>query len=169
VISGVRTLVKKAPPRAENFDMNNAVREVIVISRAEAAKCAISVEPQFSEDLPLARGDRVQLQQVVLNLVINAIEAMNGVDEGPRKLIIKTAKAGKDSVSVAVQDSGPGIDPASADRAFEAFFTTKPDGLGMGLSICHSIVEAHGGTFAVTANAPKGAIFQFTVPGHIRG
>jgi PAS domain S-box-containing protein len=164
VIGGLRALIKKAPPQTEGFDMNAAIREVIVITRAEAVKSGVSVEMQLAAGLPLVRGDRVQLQQVMLNLIINAIEAMSGVGEGPRELLVKTAKSEAASVSVAVQDSGPGLDPASSSRAFEAFYTTKPDGLGIGLSICRSIVEAHGGKLAVTANMPRGAVFQFTVP-----
>ncbi|MGO9359632.1 MAG: PAS domain S-box protein, partial [Xanthobacteraceae bacterium] len=164
VIGGLRALVKKAPPRTEFFDLNKAIREVIVITRAEAETNGVSVEAQLANNLPLIRGDRVQLQQVFLNLIINAIEAMSGVAEGPRELIVKTAKSEPDSVSVAVQDSGPGLDPADSSRAFEDFYTTKPNGLGIGLSICRSIVEAHGGKLAVTANAPRGAILQFTLP-----
>jgi C4-dicarboxylate-specific signal transduction histidine kinase len=164
VIAGLRTLVNKQPPRAESFDINAAIHEVIVLTRAEAAKNGISVSTQFGHGLPFVQGDRVQVQQVILNLTINAIEAMGGADEGPRKLLIKTVKSEADSVSVALEDSGPGLDPANAQRAFEAFYTTKPEGMGMGLSICRSIVEAHGGKLAVTANAPRGAVFQFTVP-----
>ena len=164
VISGVRTLVKKASPQMEPVDMNETIREVIVITRGEAMKNGISVRAQLAEDLLPVQGVRVQLQQVTLNLVINAIEAMSGVGEGPRELIIKTAMSGTESVSVAVQDSGPGLDPTTVDRAFEAFYTTKPDGLGMGLSICRSIIEAHRGKITATANVPRGAVFQFTVP-----
>ena len=164
VISGLRALVKKSPPRTESFDVNEAIREVIVVTRGEAAKSGISVKTQLAEGLPLIHGDRVQLQQVILNLIINAIEAMSGISKGPRELLIKTAKSESDCVSVTVQDTGPGLDPANSDRAFEAFYTTKPDGLGIGLSICRSIVEAHGGELAVTANMPHGAVFQFTVP-----
>ena len=163
VISGVRTLGKKASPRAERFDINEAIREVIVITRGETAKNGISIETQLTEGLPLVQGIRVRLQQVILNLIINAIEAMSSVGEGPRKLLIKTVKSESDSISVAVQDTGPGLDPQNLERAFEAFYTTKPDGMGLGLSICRSIVEAHGGRLAVTANLPHGAIFQFTV------
>ena len=163
VISGVRTLGKKASSRAESFDINEAIREVIVITRGETVKNGISIETQLTEGLPLVQGVRVRLQQVVLNLVINAIEAVSSVGEGPRELLIKTAKSEADSISVAVQDSGPGLDPQNLERAFEAFYTTKPDGLGLGLSICRSIVEAHGGRLQATANVPHGAIFQFTV------
>jgi len=164
VVNRIRAFVKKAPARTEQFDMNEAIREVNVVARGEATKNGILVEVQLEEGLPLIEGDRIQLQQVVLNLIINAIEAMSGIGEAPRELLIRTARSGSDSVSVAVQDSGPGLDPENADRAFEAFYTTKPDGLGIGLSICRSIIEAHGGTLAVKANLPRGAIFEFTVP-----
>jgi len=164
VIRGVRTLVKKVPPRTESFDMNEAIREVMVITRGEAMKHDVSVESQLAEGLPLVRGDRVQLQQVMLNLMLNAIEAMSGAGEGPRELRIKTENSKRDVVSIAVHDSGPGLDPTSAGRVFEAFYTTKPDGLGMGLSICHSIVEAHGGRLWFSSNVPRGAVFQFSLP-----
>ena len=164
VISGVRTFVRKVPPQAESFDINDTIREVIVITRGEAAKSGVLVQTQLADDLPLVQGIRVSLQQVILNLVINAIEAMSSISDRPRELLIKTARTESGSISVAVQDSGPGIDPANADRAFEAFYTTKPDGMGMGLSICRSIVEAHGGELDIIANVPRGAIFRFTVP-----
>ena len=143
--------------------MNEAIRDVIIVTRAEATKNGIWVEEQLTADLPLINGDRIQLQQVMLNLIINAIEAMSGVDERTRELLIKTAKFGPDSVSVSVQDSGPGLDPANLNRAFDAFYTTKPGGMGMGLSICRSIVEAHGGQLTV-ANVPHGALFHFSLP-----
>ena len=165
VISRIRTLVKKMPPRTERLDINEAIRDVVIVTHGEAAKNAVSVETQLTEGLPLIQGDRVQLQQVILNLIINAIEAMSGVGEGPRELLIKTARSESDAVSVAVQDTGPGLALATSDHAFEAFYTTKPDGLGIGLSICRSIVEAHGGKLTVTANVPRGAIFQFVLPG----
>ena len=162
VIEQIRALVKKTPPRKESLDMNEAIRDVIVITRGEAAKNDIAVEAQLAEGLGPILGDRVQLQQVILNLIINAIEAMTGV-AGPRELLIKTAKCESDGVLVAIQDNGPGLAPEILHRAFEAFYTTKPDGLGIGLSICRSIVEAHGGRLLVGANVPRGAIFQFTV------
>ena len=164
VIGRIHALVRKAPPRKERFDLNEAIREVIVVTRGEVTKNGISVEAQLAAGLPLVQGDRVQLQQVILNLIINAIEAMSGVAEGPRELLIKTARSESDSVSVAVQDTGPGLDPANPNGVFEPFYTSKPEGLGIGLSICRSIVEAHDGELAVTANVPHGAIFQFTVP-----
>jgi signal transduction histidine kinase len=115
--------------------------------------------------LPLIEGDRVQLQQVVLNLVVNAVQAMGAVVDGPRELFITTARAEPNGVLVTVTDSGPGLTPASLENLFAPFYTTKPGGLGMGLSICRSIIEAHGGRIWVTANLPQGAIFQFAVPG----
>ena len=127
-------------------------------------KNGISVRTQLADGLPLIHGDRVQLQQVILNLIINAVEAMSGVSEGVRDLLISTGKAESGGVLVAVKDSGPGLAPASLERLFEAFYTTKPDGLGMGLSICRSIIEAHGGRLWASANLPRGASFQFALP-----
>src|SRR6202051_5067187 len=115
--------------------------------------------------LPLIEGDRVQLQQVVLNLIVNAVQAMCAVADRPRELFITTARAEPNGVLVTVMDSGPGLTPTGLENLFAPFYTTKPGGLGMGLSICRSIIEAHGGRLWVTANLPRGAIFQFTVPG----
>jgi signal transduction histidine kinase len=118
----------------------------------------------LAETLPAIQGDRVQMQQVILNLLINAIEAMSEISEGPRELLISTRDTETDGVLVAVRDSGPGIAPESVDRLFESYYTTKPTGLGMGLSICRSIIEAHGGQMWAAANVPQGAVFQFTIP-----
>jgi signal transduction histidine kinase len=128
------------------------------------ASKGISLRTQLAEALPATQGDRVQLQQVILNLLINAIEAMSGMSEGPRELLISTAKTDSEGVLVAVRDSGPGLAPESVDRLFESFYTTKPGGLGLGLSICRSIIEAHQGRLWATANSPRGAVFQFTLP-----
>jgi signal transduction histidine kinase len=114
--------------------------------------------------LPLIRGDRVQLQQVLLNLIVNAIEATSGAREGLRGLLISTQKDASNAVLVALRDSGPGLDPESLGRLFDPFYTTKPSGMGMGLSICRSIIEAHGGKIWATANQPRGAAFHFTLP-----
>ncbi|HUN97306.1 MAG TPA: PAS domain S-box protein [Bradyrhizobium sp.] len=168
VIGHIRALFRKAPIVAETFDMNEAIRDVIIVVRAEATKNGILVEEHLMADLPHINGDRIQLQQVMLNLIINAIEAMSGVDGRARELLIKTAKLGSDLVSVSVRDSGLGLDPANLNRAFDAFYTTKPGGLGMGLSICRSIVETHGGQLTVDANVPHGALFQFTLPARRR-
>lgn len=164
VISRIRDLVKKAPTRRDRWQMNGAISEVIELARGEAAKNSVSVQTDLADGLPMVEGDRVQLQQVLLNLIINAIEAMNGVGEGPRELSISSGTADSGGVLVTVCDSGPGLTPAGRDRLFETFYTTKPSGLGLGLSICRSIVEAHGGRLWAGENVPRGAIFQFTVP-----
>ena len=166
IIGRIRELVEKAPPRKDSVDINEAIREVIELTRGEAVKAGVSARTHLADGLPLVYGDRVQLQQVNLNLIINAVEAMGGVRDGPRELLVTTGQAEPDGVLVAVRDSGPGLAPATLERLFEAFYTTKPDGLGLGLSICRSIIEAHGGRLWVSANAPRGAIFHFTVPGH---
>ncbi len=164
VVSRIRALVKKAPPRNDSLEINQAILEVIALAHGEMAKNAVSVETRLAEALPLVRGDRVQLQQVILNLTINAVEAMSGADGGPRQLLISTASAKPNSVCVAVRDSGPGVGPESLEHVFEAFYTTKAGGLGMGLAICRSIIEAHGGQLWASAAVPRGAIFNFTLP-----
>jgi PAS domain S-box-containing protein len=164
VISRIRDLIKKAPPRRDRWEINGAIREVIELTRGEAVKNGISVQMELADGLPLIRGDRVQLQQVLLNLIINAIEAMSDLGDGARELLISTGKIDSDGVLVTVRDSGPGLAPATLERVFESFYTTKPSGLGMGLSICRSIVEAHGGRLWASADIPRGATFQFTVP-----
>jgi PAS domain S-box-containing protein len=164
VIGRIRDLVKKAPPRTNSIDMNEAVREVIELIRGEAVKNGVSLQMELGKGLPLIKGDRVQLQQVVLNLIINAVQAVGAVADGVREVLISTSQANPNGVIVAVKDSGPGLAPASIERLFEAFYTTKPGGLGMGLSICRSIIEAHEGRVWVTANLPRGAVFQFTLP-----
>ena len=166
VIGRIHALMKRAPPRKDPLEINEAIREVIALTRGEAVKNGVSVQMQLAERLPRIQGDRVQLQQVVLNLIMNAIEAMTGVDEGSRELLISTGKAKSGDVLVSVRDSGPGLAPASLERLFEAFYTTKPTGMGMGLAICRSIIEAQGGRLWATANVPRGAIFQFTLPKH---
>jgi C4-dicarboxylate-specific signal transduction histidine kinase len=164
VIGGIRNLITKAPPpRDDCLDVNEAIREVIVLTRGEALKNGVSVEMQLAEGLPPIQGDRVQLQQVVLNLILNAVEAMNSVDDARRALSISTGR-GADETLVTVRDSGPGIDPEHRDRVFHSFYTTKPSGMGLGLSICRSIVDAHGGRLWTNANEPRGAVFQFTLP-----
>jgi len=164
IIDGLRGLSQKQPARAERFDISAAVREVLLLTHGEATKHGVLVESRLAAGLPTAVGDIVQIQQVILNLVVNAVEAMGGVGEGPRDLLVSTARAGTDFVEVRVEDTGPGLAAEAAAHAFEAFFTTKPEGLGMGLSICRSIVEAHGGTLTMTPNTPRGAIVRFTVP-----
>jgi C4-dicarboxylate-specific signal transduction histidine kinase len=166
VIDRIRALIKKEPPRRDRFEINGAIREVIELTHTEVVKNAISLRTELADCLLIVQGDRVQLQQVILNLIINAIEAMGGVSEGTRELLIGTGKDGSSSVLVRIGDSGPGLAAATLERLFQPFCTTKPNGLGLGLSICHSIVEAHGGRLWVTTNLPRGAIFQFTLPAH---
>jgi PAS domain S-box-containing protein len=164
VIGGIRALIKKVPPRQACLDINEAIREVIALTRGEAAKTGVSVQTNLADGLLLIYGDRVQLQQVILNLIINAIEAMSGVAETPRVLLISTGQAEPANVLVAVRDSGPGLDPASLEHLFNAFYTTKSGGMGMGLAICRSIIKAHEGQLWACANEPRGAVFQFTLP-----
>lgn len=164
VIDRMRALLKKAPRRKEDVDINGAILEVIALTRGEVVKNGISMQSHLVESLPLIQGDRVQLQQVIMNLIINAVEALSSVHEGARELVITTGKGEPDGVLVVVRDSGPGLSSAGLDRIFEAFYTTKTGGLGMGLSICRTIIEAHGGRLWATAAQPQGATFQFTLP-----
>jgi PAS domain S-box-containing protein len=164
VIGRISDLIKKAPPRKDRLEINGAIGEVIELTGGEAVKNGVSVQTDLVQGLPLIEGDRVQFQQVILNLIMNAIEAMSGVDEGTRELLISTRKAEPNGVAVGVRDSGPGLAPANLDRVFDAFYTTKSGGMGMGLSICRSIIEAHGGRLWATASTPHGATFQFTLP-----
>jgi len=164
IVDRVRDCIKKAPPRQDRFDLNKAVNEVIALARSEVANNGVSVQTRLAAGLSPVRGDRVQLQQVVLNFVMNAVEAMSSVGEGGRELLISSEQSHGDGVLVAVRDSGPGIDPKHLNRIFEAFYTTKARGIGMGLSICRSIIDAHGGRLWAEANEPRGAVFQFTLP-----
>jgi len=156
VIGGIRKLITKTPaPRDDCFDINEAIREMIVLTRGEALKNGVSVLMQLAEGLPLIQGDRVQLQQVVLNLILNAVESMSSVDGARRELSIGTGRREADEILVAVRDSGPGIDPEHLQRVFDSFYTTKPDGMGLGLSICRSIIDAHGGRLWAAPNEPS--------------
>jgi C4-dicarboxylate-specific signal transduction histidine kinase len=165
VIDRIRALIKKAPPRKDRLEINQVILEIIEITRGEAVRHRISVLTELASHLAVVEADRIQLQQVLLNLIVNAIEAMGATNEGPRELLISTAKVETGGVLVAVQDSGPGLDAAMLDRVFESFYTTKPAGLGLGLSICRSIIEAHGGRLWASRNPRRGASFQFTLPG----
>jgi C4-dicarboxylate-specific signal transduction histidine kinase len=164
VVGSIRALVKKAPSRTEHLEVNEAIREVVELTHGEAVKQSVALEMQLADGLPPIGGDRVQLQQVVLNLTVNAIQALGTVAGGTRKVLISTRRTEQGGVVVAVIDSGPGLAPATLARIFEPFYTTKSSGLGMGLSICHSIIEAHGGRLWAEANEPRGTIFQFTLP-----
>jgi C4-dicarboxylate-specific signal transduction histidine kinase len=165
VTGRIRALIKKAPPRKDAVSINDAILEVVALTRTEAANNGVLVRTQLAEGLPPVQGDRVQLQQVLLNLIINAIEAMRDVGEEERELLISSRNE-PDGVSVEVRDSGPGFASATLDRVFEAFYTTKPGGLGLGLSICRSIIEAHNGRLWASPNVPRGAIFRFIAPAH---
>jgi PAS domain S-box-containing protein len=184
VISHIRALFKKAPAAKEPVDINLVIREVLTLTQSELQKNRVSLRTQFAVDLPTVIGDKIQLQQVILNLVVNAIEAMSGVTENQRELHVSShkiteshsesgqetieAKApsepGSTSLLIAVRDAGPGLDPTELKHVFETFYTTKSHGMGMGLAISRSIIEAHNGRLWVTANAPRGAVFQFTLP-----
>jgi len=166
VVQRIRNLVKKAPLPDNRVDINAAIREVIELTGSEAMKSGVWVRTELADSLPLVRGDRVELQQVVLNLVLNALEAISALTEGPRELQIVTSRTESDHALIAVRDTGPGLAPAAQENLFKAFHTTKPNGLGLGLSICRSIVESRGGRMWASANAPRGAVFQFTLPVH---
>ena len=167
VIHRIRTLINRnVPTRNDQLDINETILEVIALTRSEVLRNGVSLQTRLAKDLPLIQGDRVQLQQVMLNLVINAVEAMSGVSERSRELLIGSGKDASNGVLVTVRNSGPGLNPESLNQLFDAFYTTKPGGMGMGLSICRSIIEAHGGRVWATANVPQGAIFQFILPTH---
>ena len=151
VIGGIRALINKVPPRKDRFDLNEAVLEMVTLTRSEVLTHGILLQTELAPGLPRVDGDRTQLQQVILNLILNATEAMSGTDEGTRELRISTEREAG-GVLVTVRDSGPGLDPADTERVFTAFYTTKPKGMGMGLAICRSMVEAHGGRMWASAN-----------------
>jgi C4-dicarboxylate-specific signal transduction histidine kinase len=163
IVGRMRDHINKAPPHRHLFDLNEAISEVIVMVRSAIESHKVSVRTGLMELTPVL-GDRVQLQQVVMNLILNAVEAMSSVTEGVRDLWIATEQSQTGSILVAVRDSGLGIDPAQLERVFEPFYTTKTSGVGMGLSICRSIIDAHGGRLWVEPNKPRGAVFKFTLP-----
>jgi PAS domain S-box-containing protein len=165
VVERIRALIKKAPARKDAVAIDDATLEVIALTRTEAANNSVSVRTQFAESLPCVQGDRVQLQQVMLNLIVNAIQAMSGIGQGARELQISIdAVPSEGGVRVGIRDTGPGLSPENLSRLFEPFYTTKPEGMGMGLSICRSIIEAHGGRLWATPCGSQGALFQFTIP-----
>ena len=163
IVGRIRDHIKKAPPRKDRFDLNDAITEVLLLARSAVTENEVSVQTRFAEGLLAVHGDRVQIQQVILNLILNAIEAMASVEAGARRLLISTEQSRADAVLVAISDSGPGIAPHQLERVFEAFYTTKPNGVGMGLSICRSIIGAEGGRLWAEANKPRGAVFLFTL------
>ena len=163
VISRIRTLVKKTPPRNDLVDLNEVIVEVFALAQNEARRNRVSLKRQLKNDLPRVRGDRVQLQQVILNLIINGLEAIAKSKDGARELSVSSDVDEASNVIVAVRDSGEGLDAANLEHVFDAFFTTKPEGMGMGLAISRTIIESHGGRLWATANSPQGAVFQFTL------
>ncbi len=168
VVSQMRALFKKAPTAKEPLEINDAIHEILALTQNEVHRSRVSLRTKLANDLPLVVGDRIQLQQVILNLLINAVQAVSELPEGPREVDLTSEEVATNpeqtEVLITVRDSGPGLDPQHLDRLFDAFYTTKSDGLGIGLAISRSIIEAHGGRLWATANAPRGAVFQFTLP-----
>src|SRR5262249_7231062 len=152
------------PTQKQEIDLNDAIDDVIALVRSELAKNRVSVRTQLEEGLPPIRVDRVQLQQVMLNLILNALEAMVGVDDDQRELVISTETSESEHVLVEVGDTGPGVAAGVREHIFASFYTTKTNGIGIGLAICRSIIAAHGGRIWVDANHPRGAVFRFTLP-----
>jgi C4-dicarboxylate-specific signal transduction histidine kinase len=163
VVARVRNLAKKAPLQRTWVDINETVEETISLATRELSQNNVSLETQLAENLPQILADRIQLQQVILNLIINACEALTAADDEFRKLSISTARE-MDGVALTVRDIGVGIDPQQIETVFEAFHTTKPGGMGMGLAVSRSIIEGHGGRLWAEPNEPRGAIFKFTIP-----
>ena len=164
IVSRIRGFSKNTPVRPEALKVNETILEVLGLTRAAISDRGVLAKTELAQDLPQLLADKVQLQQVILNLIMNAIEAMSEVSEGSRELMISTSEAETGGVLVAVSDTGPGLSQASAERIFEAFYTTKASGLGMGLSICRSIIEAHGGRLWAASNEPRGAVFSILLP-----
>jgi C4-dicarboxylate-specific signal transduction histidine kinase len=164
VVGRIRALMQKAPTRTDSVNLNVAVREVLELTYGEALEHGVSVRTQLADGLPLIQGDRVQLQQVVLNLILNAVQAMGAVADGTREVLITSSQTEPNEVCLGVQDTGPGLSAETLPRLFEPFYTTKPGGMGMGLAICRSIIEAHGGRLWAAGCEPRGALFQFTIP-----
>ncbi|ADG19317.1 multi-sensor signal transduction multi-kinase [Paraburkholderia atlantica] len=164
IIDRIRNLVRKTPAREETVDINSAINEVLFITRRDSEKNGVAIKTKLAAPAPFVSGDRVQLQQVVLNLIVNAIEAMSAVNEGRRTLDIETSVIDGGDVQIQVSDSGPGLPAAHVDRLFEPFFTTKETGMGIGLSVAHSIVHAHGGSLLAVPNQICGTTFQVTLP-----
>jgi PAS domain S-box-containing protein len=164
IIRKIRALLKKSPPHIAPVDLNEMIQEALVLTKHEMLRSGVSARTELAGDLPMVPGDRVSLQQVILNLVVNAIEATRMIADGPRELVISSQSDGPGEAVIAVSDSGVGIDDSNPDQIFNAFFTTKPDGMGMGLSISRSIIEMHGGRLWATSNESRGATFWFSLP-----
>jgi len=169
IVERVRSLAKNTPPRKVVVNVREALQEVTVLTRREVEQSQIRLEAQFAADLPLVWADRIQLQQVCLNLIVNAIESIKELRGGPRNLLVRAEKDPSDGVLLTFSDTGAGFDSEEAEHIFNAFYTTKPEGMGMGLAISRSIIEAHGGRMWASGNAPRGAKFQFTLPRYSEG
>ena len=169
VIARVRSLAKRTPPQKELLSINETIQGIINLTTSEIQSNHAVLHTEFFDALPLVAADRIQLQQVILNLILNAIEAMNGVTEELRELLVRTGPDGSNAVLVAIHDTGPGLEPGKIDHLFDAFYTTKHDGLGMGLAISRSIIEAHNGRIWAEPNTPRGAVFKFTLPARLEG
>ena len=164
VITRLRALFSKKDATTESVDLNEATREVIALSLSELQRNRVILRPELADDLPPVTGDRVQLQQVILNLLLNASDAMSDVDDRPRQLVIRTERDEDDCVRLTVQDAGVGFEPQDVDRLFEAFYTTKSGGMGIGLSVSRSIIESHHGRLWAAPNDGPGATFSFSIP-----
>ena len=164
IVSRLRTMFSKSAPTVGPIDLNDAAREVIALAAGELQKGRALVQTEFAEDLPVVNADRVQLQQVILNLVLNAAEAMAEVEDRPRKLVVETSLDEGGGVKLSVRDSGVGVDQSTVEKLFQAFYTTKANGMGVGLSICRSIIQSHAGRLWVEANPGSGATFSFSIP-----
>jgi signal transduction histidine kinase len=164
VVGRIRALMQKAPTRTDSVNVNEVVHEVLELTHGETLKHGVSLRMRLADGLPLIQGDRVQLQQVVLNLILNAVQAMGGVADRTREVLITTSQTEPNEVCLGVRDTGPGLSAETLPRLFEPFHTTKPGGMGMGLAICRSIIEAHGGRLWAAGHEPRGALFQFTIP-----
>jgi len=164
VITRLRALFGKKDATTESVDLNEAAREVIALSLSELQRSRVILRPELADDLPPVAGDRIQLQQVILNLLRNASDAMSAVDDRPRELVIRTERDEGDRVRMSVQDAGVGFQPHGVDRLFEAFYTTKTDGMGIGLSVSRSIIESHQGRLWAAPNDGPGVTFSFSIP-----
>ena len=164
VIRSLRALAVKSGPQFTPLDLNSAIQEVLALTRSNLHRHGVALHMELYAPLPQVLGDRVQLQQVLLNLITNAVDAMSEITDRPKTLTITAHPAQPDGVLIGVEDTGTGFDPATADQIFAPFYTTKSSGMGMGLSICKTIIEAHGGQLRAKPNLPQGAIFQFRLP-----
>jgi C4-dicarboxylate-specific signal transduction histidine kinase len=164
VIARVRAGFRKRPSQSANIDVNESILEIIRLVQTELKNSDVQCHVELADDLPDVRADRVQFDQVLLNLITNAIEAMTEAQDSPRELTVATSRNDADDVVIEVRDTGPGFDQHSFGRLFNSFYTTKPEGMGMGLAICRSIIEAHGGKIVARSSEPHGAVFEFTLP-----